>query len=105
MLQNLKKETQNTKEVRLNRRLFQEEFLRRLNEQNIKIFYDLDDAKTTFEKVLFYENEEWCIELFNDNALDFMLKNKTESAFNLVEKDVDINVPEYIKGAITWINE
>lgn len=75
------------------------------NEPNIKIFYDSDNAKTTFEKVLFYENEELCTELFNDNALDFMLKNKTESAFNLVEKDVDINVPEYIKGAITWINE
>lgn len=75
------------------------------NEQNIKIFYDLDNAKNTFEKVLFYKNEELCIELFNDNALNFMLKNKTEAAFTLLEKDANINVPEYIRGAITWISE
>ncbi len=75
---------------------------------NIKVFYEPDNQKRTFEIVLYSDNKEICDELFGDkkNVQDFMLKNKTEVAFSLLDLDnEEIRVPDYIQGAIKWIRE
>ena len=72
---------------------------------NINIFYDNDESKSTFERVLYEDNERLCDQLFNENALEYMLKNKTEAAYQLLTQDSRIAVPEYIRGAISWIRE
>jgi predicted ATP-dependent endonuclease of OLD family len=76
-----------------------------VNDDNIKIFYDMDNAKSTFEIILYEDNMALCDELFgaNGSARDYMLRNKTEAAFKLLEQDDAINTPEYIKRAIEWI--
>ena len=72
---------------------------------NIKIFYEDDETKTTFEKVLYDDNSALCDQLFSGNAVEYMLNNKTESAYRLLIQDDAIVVPAYIKGAISWIKE
>ena len=75
----------------------------------IKIFVATDDKLTTFEKCLYAINKDHCDTLFASkrktlSVLDFMLKNKTEVAFQLLNENTDsLNVPDYIKEAIEWI--
>lgn len=78
------------------------------NNPNIKVFYEPDDKKRTFEIVLYNDNQEICNRLFGDkkNVQNFMLNNKTEVAFSLLDLDnEEIIVPDYIQGAIKWIRE
>lgn len=77
----------------------------------ITVFYVADNSKHTFE-VCFYEvNKQICDELFSDgrislSVLEFMLENKTEVAFELLEKKGNsLNVPDYIRDAILWLKE
>lgn len=79
---------------------------------NIKIFYEKDNAKSTFEKVIYRENTKVCDDLFlaarkTLTVENYMLSNKTESAFNLVLKDKvkDMHIPSYITEAIEWIRK
>ena len=72
---------------------------------NIKVFYDRDDKKKTFEIVLYFDNTILCNSLFGDDAQEFMLKNKTEAAYKLLSQDESITVPDYIRKAIEWIRE
>jgi len=72
---------------------------------NIKICYEADESKKTFEIVLYYDNEELCTQLFGNDALNFMLGNKTEAAYILLTQAESICVPQYIQEAITWIKE
>lgn len=72
---------------------------------NIKICYDGDEAKKTFEVVLYGINSALCDRLFGTDALSHMLANKTESAYELLSQDEPISVPAYIKEAIEWIRE
>ena len=72
---------------------------------NIEIFYDNDNAKRTFEIVLYGDNTALCDSLFGTNAQKYMLSNKTEAAFTLLSQDQPITVPDYIKRAIEWIKE
>jgi len=72
---------------------------------NIKICYDGDEAKETFEIVLYNDNTILCDSLFGANALDYMLKNKTECAYKLLLQPKAITVPAYIREAIEWIRE
>lgn len=74
-------------------------------DDNIKIFSEDDNEKRTFEIVLYNDNKELCDKLFNNNPLDYMLGNKTEAAYSLLEQTEDIVVPDYIKGAIEWIRK
>ncbi len=34
-----------------------------------------------------------------------MLNNKVKTAYDMLTSDVDVDIPEYIKDAILWINE
>jgi len=70
---------------------------------NIKIFYESDNTKYTFEIVLYHMNKDLCNQLFKEDALEYMLKNKTEAAYTLLTQNQPINVPDYIKRAIDWI--
>lgn len=78
--------------------------------EKIKIFYDSDDAKTTFEVCLYELNKTSCDTLFGSRRrtltpLDFMLKNKADCAFKIRDEMAnEIISPEYIKQAIEWIS-
>lgn len=76
----------------------------------IEIFFESDNTKNTFEVVLYKDNSKLCDKLFDSSALEYMLNNKTEAAFNLLSSEDNatadsINVPDYIKRAIEWIRE
>ena len=76
---------------------------------NIKIFFESDNSKRTFEIILYEDNKRLCDALFVnssvDNAQNYMLNNKTEAAYKLLSQNEPINVPDYIKRAINWIKE
>lgn len=74
-------------------------------DSEIKVFYEDDEAKTTFERVLYGDNQVLCDQLFKKDAINFMLKNKTEAAFSLLSQSKDVVVPTYIRRAIEWIRE
>lgn len=79
---------------------------------NINIYSDDDNSRYTFEVCLFNDNKEF----INTNSitkaedkLKFMLNNKSESAYRILEllekKSDDFKVPKYIKDAIEWIKD
>lgn len=79
--------------------------------ENIQIFHDDDNNKTTFEKCVYQENMQLCDELFAGGrrtltVQDYMLKNKTDAALKLLNDAIDrLAVPDYISRALTWIRE
>jgi putative ATP-dependent endonuclease of OLD family len=76
---------------------------------SIKVFADADNARNTFEVCMYRDNQAVCDELFAPgrkklSVEDYMLKNKTEAAFQLLEKkEASLVVPGYIKQAVEWI--
>lgn len=78
-------------------------------DDNIQIFYPDDNNISTFEISIFQINEAICNELFLPGrktltVQEYMLKNKADVAFELLDKKTgEIEVPEYIKNAIEWI--
>lgn len=72
-------------------------------EENIKICFNTDNNQYTFEVALYNSNMQLCNDLFGEEALDYMLKNKTEAAYQLLVQKETINVPQYIQEAIEWI--
>ncbi|WP_419536550.1 ATP-dependent nuclease [Endozoicomonas sp.] len=78
---------------------------------NISIFYEEDNNKSTFEICFYDQNQVICDELFLPGrrkltALEYMLKNKADCAFELLDKKADkLNSPNYLSRAIEWINE
>lgn len=80
------------------------------NSDLIKVFADKDSDRFTFEVSLYLENKEVCDKLFFPqrkllSVQDYMLKNKTDAAFALLNSNDELSVPEYIKEAILWIKE
>jgi hypothetical protein len=77
----------------------------------IKIFYDADDGNSTFEICLYNLNQASCDDLWLEGrktlpVQDFMLKNKADCAFTLLEEKAgELITPDYIKQAFTWIKE
>lgn len=74
-------------------------------EHNVKICYEPDERKRTFEIVLYCENKGLCDKLFSGDAQQYMLNNKTDAAYRLLCQNDDISVPSYIKEAFEWISE
>lgn len=72
---------------------------------NIRVFFEGDEVKHTFEIVLYHDNKSLCDTIFIGNAIDYMLNNKTEAAYMLLNQNEMINVPQYIQEAIKWIRE
>lgn len=79
--------------------------------ENIKVFSDLNAERYTFEVCMYQDNQDICDDLFSGGniknpPLEFMLDNKAESALRLADCHAEnLNVPEYIQQAVTWINE
>lgn len=77
----------------------------------ISVFSETDPDLSTFEKSVYAVNKPICGELFlpgrvSLTPLEYMLKNKAEVSFQLLDKKADsITVPTYIKEAIEWISE
>jgi putative ATP-dependent endonuclease of OLD family len=80
-------------------------------DDNIKILADTNNDRYTFEVAVYQDNTGICNELFSAgrrtlSVQDYMLKNKADVAFELLDKKSnEIIPPEYIKEAIEWINE
>lgn len=73
--------------------------------ENIKLFFEKNGEWNTFEKIIFELNQELCLKVFGLKADEYMLNNKTESAFKLLNYGQFIIIPDYIRGAIKWIRE
>ena len=77
----------------------------------LQVFSDKDDNRSTFEIALCQDNSELCDSLFAAgrktlSVQDYMLQNKADVAFELLDKkSVEVNPPDYIKGAIEWIKK
>lgn len=87
---------------------------------NIKVFSDSDDTRSTFEICIYQDNAKICDELFKGRlrvykngrqsltVQEYMVhkNNKAEVAYTLLDKKSDeILAPQYIKDAIKWIKE
>lgn len=81
------------------------------NQDNIGIFADTDNLRSTFEICIYVDNQAVCDELFNSpgrrlSIQQYMLKNKTESAFELLDKRAGrLQTPDYIRQAIEWLRQ
>lgn len=76
---------------------------------NIAIYSDQDNSRCTFEIALYQDNIEICDDLFGPGrrtlkVQDFMLQNKADVAFELLDKkSKSIVVPSYIRASIQWV--
>lgn len=80
-----------------------------LETKNIKVFSDSDDERYTFEVCIYNDNKAILDDEFQNlktnSPLQYMLANKTESAYRILTKHADeIEVPKYIQDAIQWID-
>ena len=76
---------------------------------SIQVFADTDNTRHTFEVCMYRDNQAVCEELFAAgrktlSVEDYMLKNKTDAAFQLLErKGAALAAPGYIEQAVAWI--
>lgn len=76
---------------------------------SIQIFSDTNDARRTFEVCMYQDNKAICDDLFLAGRKtltvdEYMLKNKTDAAFQLLEdKGTELVAPGYIQQAVAWI--
>lgn len=75
----------------------------------IQVFADTNNERYTFEVAIYQDNKDICDELWEAgrktlSVQEYMLKNKANVAFELLDKkSTEISTPDYIKGAIEWI--
>ncbi|MGQ7857240.1 ATP-dependent nuclease [Pedobacter sp. WC2501] len=80
-------------------------------DNHIKVFYDSNNDRSTFEICVYEDNTQMCETLFSAGrktltVQDYMLKNKADVAFELLEQEhAAVLAPSYIKEAIKWIKE
>lgn len=78
---------------------------------HIMVFSEEDNERYTFEVALYIYNPVLCNDILGGKrktltVQEYMLKNKTEVAFDLLRNGSEkINPPSYIRGAIAWISE
>lgn len=76
---------------------------------SIQVFADTSSARSTFEVCMYQDNKAICDGQFAAGRRtltveEYMLKNKTDAAFHLLEnKGKELVAPEYIQQAIVWI--
>ena len=77
--------------------------------KTIQIFADKDNTRHTFEVCMYQDNRALCDAPFAPgrkklSVEEYMLKNKTDAAFQLLEKNAsDLVAPAYIQQAVAWI--
>lgn len=80
-------------------------------DDRIRVFSDQDNDNYTFELNVYKSNKKICDELFEEgritlSVIEYMLQNKTEAAFELLDKrEGNLTTPEYIEDAIKWITK
>lgn len=78
---------------------------------NIRIFSDNDNSRSTFEICIYQDNTALCDESFGKgrktlSVEDYMIADKVQVAYLLLDKSADqIVAPAYIKEAIEWIRK
>lgn len=76
---------------------------------SIQVFGDADNARWTFEVCMYQDNKALCDGQFvagrkTLTVQEYMLKNKTDAAFQLLDKKgAELVAPAYIQQAVTWI--
>lgn len=76
---------------------------------SIQVFADPDPARRTFEVCMYEDNKDICDGQFQAarkmlTVQDYMLKNKADAAFQLLEKKgSELVAPKYIQDAVAWI--
>jgi putative ATP-dependent endonuclease of OLD family len=76
---------------------------------SIQVFADTNNARYTFEVCMYQDNKTICDGQFAAGRKtltveEYMLKNKTDAAFHLLEKKgSELIAPEYIQQAVAWI--
>ncbi|MNU38685.1 hypothetical protein D3C71_273620 [compost metagenome] len=79
------------------------------NESGTRVFGSTDGSRSTFEIGFFEDNKAICDELFaagrkKISVLKYMLKNKSDVAFELLmKKPENLVAPRYIQEAFAWI--
>ena len=77
---------------------------------HMRVFSESNNDLYTFEVAMYAANTDICEELFSTGrrsltVLEYMLGNKSEAAFELLEKkEGELVVPDYIAEAIIWIS-
>ena len=77
----------------------------------IKVFADPNNMRSTFEICMYEDNKAACEELFaagrkSLTVQQYMLNNKTDAAFLLLEhKGAELVAPAYIQNAVAWIRQ
>ena len=74
--------------------------------ENVKVFYSKDKGVKNFEEAIHRKNKKACDSITDkpsEEILDYMHKNKTESAYRLANSGISISTPNYIEEAINWI--
>ncbi|MGY4516243.1 TOPRIM nucleotidyl transferase/hydrolase domain-containing protein [Lysobacter sp. HA18] len=80
-------------------------------DERIQVFTDPDPDRSTFEICLYRDNTSLCeVHLTSPKRRlpiqDYMLANKTDSAFELLKKaGTELVAPAYIKEAIAWVRQ
>lgn len=74
---------------------------------SIKVFFDSDASKYTFEKCIYDLNPTVCDSIFSNHhdPMAYMLSSKAEAAFRLSEVDDTLMIPQYLNEAFKWIRE
>jgi putative ATP-dependent endonuclease of OLD family len=76
---------------------------------SIKVFADANNARHTFDVCIYEDNKDICDGQFLESRMtlavqDYMLKNKTDAAFQLLaKKGPELVAPKYIQEAVAWI--
>jgi len=73
-----------------------------------QIFAEADNSLNTFEIVFYSINTALCDSLFTPRlrtrtVLDYMLAEKTDAAYEILNNESEIAIPEYIKSAFEWL--
>lgn len=80
-------------------------------DQNIKVFAERDNSRSTFETCIYADNHNICDRLFQVgrrtlSVQEYMLANKTHAAFELLDKEsANLITPSYIREAIEWLRQ
>ncbi len=75
----------------------------------IRVFSDDNNARDTFEVCMYEDNRAICDSLFQAartrlTVQEYMLKNKTDAAFKLLDKKGhELVAPKYVQDAVIWI--
>lgn len=85
-------------------------YIEYVDSKYIRVFSEQDPCDYTFEILVYKNNKEICDDLFSSKRTkstkepcEYMLANKTESAYMLLNSSSTLTIPRYFKEAFEWI--